>query len=348
MTKIWVEYFLVNKNIAGVGTTCKNILSLLKKMDDIECETFTCKLLENQSKYIRTIFYVIWLNSVFFIRTLIKRPDIILFPKQIMSFLKVPGVKYLTILHDMSCVTNPVKRAPLSVMQLNIRNWVAKHRADKLASVSQFSIKEIKHYLDIKEPIDLIYNSISEMYKTENTEDVLSEYNLEDKKYILAIATQNAHKNIISLVRAFNLISSKYPDLKLVLVGKKGNDKEIYNNINKNIITTGYVEDEKIPNLYRHALMFIFPSKYEGFGVPVIESQYCSTPLICSDIEVFHEVAGEGAEFCGFSPEDIAEKMEYLLNNPQRMEELVKIGLENVKRFSDDIITEQIRHFLFD
>lgn len=347
MKKIWIEYFLVSKGIAGVGMYSERLVAILDKMDEVKYKTFTCEWIENQNKFIRAILFFLWLNTVFYIKTWIEKPDIIIFPKQIMSYFKVPGVKYLTILHDMSTVANHVKRAPLSVMRLNFFNWVAKKRADRVATISDFSRKEIQEYLGIQN-MDLIYNSISDIIKESNNEDVLSAYNLEDKKYILAIGTQNAHKNIISLVRAFNIISPKYPDLKLALIGKKGNDKEIYENLNEKIIITGYVDEKMIPNLYKHALMYLFPSKYEGFGIPIIEAQYTGTPLICSDIEVFHEVAGEGAEFCGFSPEEIAEKIEYLINNPQRREDIVKIGLENVKRFSDDVIIKQVRDFIAD
>ena len=64
------------------------------------------------------------------------------------------------------------------------------------------------------------------------------------------------------------------------------------------IIITGYIPDEEIPTLYKNALLYIFPSLYEGFGTPIIEAQYSGCPLLCSDIPVFKEIAGNGAEFC--------------------------------------------------
>ena len=291
----------------------------------------------------------LWLNTAFYFKTLFNKPDIVLCPKHIMPFMKVRGVKYITIFHDMSSKLNYVKRKAISVMMLNFYNWVSKIRADEIAAVSQSAADEVIDYYNIKnKKIKLIYNSILDTFYDEQNYniDVLSKYNLEDKQYILAIATQNAHKNIPSLIRAFNKISPDYPDLKLVLIGKKGNDKEIYENQNKNIILTGYVDEKEIPALYKHSKLYVFPSKYEGFGIPVIEAQYTSTPLICSDIPVFREVAGEGAEFCGLEPDDIAEKIKLLLNNPERCMELIKLGLENVKRFSDEEIMKQVKDII--
>ena len=113
-----------------------------------------------------------------------------------------------------------------------------------------------------------------------------------------------------------------------------------------NIIFTGYVSDLEIPTLYSNAMMFVFPSFYEGFGTPNIEAQHFGVPLLCSDIPVFREVAGEGAEYCSTDADSIAEKMVYLINNPERRQELINIGYENVKRFDIERISEQLKEVL--
>ena len=92
----------------------------------------------------------------------------------------------------------------------------------------------------------------------------------------------------------------------------------------------------------------MYPSLYEGFGIPQIEAQYCGCPLLCSNIPVFHEVSENGAEYCEPNSNDIADKMEYLINNPERREELVELGYENLKRFSTERIAEQLTEVIND
>ena len=120
------------------------------------------------------------------------------------------------------------------------------------------------------------------------------------------------------------------------------NDKQLLLTKNPNIIFTGYVNDEEIPTLYKNALLYVFPSEYEGFGIPIIEAQYSQVPILCSNIEVFREVAGNGAEYCELNSNKFAEKIEYLINTPERMNELTKNGSQNVQRFLISTIGKQL------
>ena len=88
--------------------------------------------------------------------------------------------------------------------------------------------------------------------------------------------------------------------------------------------------------------MYIFPSLYEGFGIPILEAQYSGVPVLCSDIPIFHEVANNSAEFVQPNSDAIAEKIDLLLKNKQRLEELTKLGYENIQRFSEFVLKKQI------
>ena len=167
---------------------------------------------------------------------------------------------------------------------------------------------------------------------------VLSEYNILPEKYILSVATNNKRKNIIALERAFSKISQNYPDIKLVLVGS--NYKQNQNN--DNIITTGYISDEKLKVLYKNALIYVFPSVYEGFGTPLIDAQSFGVPVICTDIAVFKEVGTGSVEYFSLQKNDLAEKIIELINDEQKRNELISKGYENIKRFSYENIKKQI------
>ena len=145
------------------------------------------------------------------------------------------------------------------------------------------------------------------------------------------------------MISSFERINNDFPNLKLVIAGSKGNDKLI--SANPDIIYTGFISDEDIKVLYKNSLIFMFPSIYEGFGIPILDAQIMNIPVACSDIAVFREVAGEGALFCDISPESFAEGIRTLITNTELRENLVKKGSENVKRYSLQEIKKQIERF---
>jgi glycosyltransferase involved in cell wall biosynthesis len=161
----------------------------------------------------------------------------------------------------------------------------------------------------------------------------------------LAVATLNKRKNTENIVKAFSLISKDYPDLKLVLVGDSNRitasmDLDVSN---PNIIFTGYIEDEALPTLYKNALAFVFPSLYEGFGIPILEAQASETPVIATDIPIFREVAEDSVLYCTPEAESIAEKMKEIEANPTLRENLIAKGLKNIEKFGPETITRQIK-----
>jgi glycosyltransferase involved in cell wall biosynthesis len=119
------------------------------------------------------------------------------------------------------------------------------------------------------------------------------------KPYLLSVATREPRKNLLLLVDTFVRMQAEHliPDHKLVLVGDRGwKDKSIMSSIergNTSIVDLGYVSDEELAALYSGADAFVFPSKYEGFGMPVLEARACGTPVITTDIPELREAGGE-------------------------------------------------------
>jgi len=159
-------------------------------------------------------------------------------------------------------------------------------------------------------------------------------------EFLLFVGNVKPHKNIKNLLFALN--DTNY---HLVIVGKKDGfitgDNGIANLIKNDKIKdrihfTGYVEDEDIPIIYNLAKLFIFPSLYEGFGIPPLEAQACGIPVICSSTASLPEVGGVDSVLYidPYNPDDIKEKILALMNDEDLQKELIRKGFENVKRFS--------------
>ncbi|MBI3802781.1 MAG: glycosyltransferase family 4 protein [Nitrospirae bacterium] len=171
---------------------------------------------------------------------------------------------------------------------------------------------------------------------------VLSKYGLKPGSYILYIGTLEPRKNIINLLRAYATLPTRlreqYP---LVLGGGMGwlmetLDMQIQKlGIQSSTIKTGYLPGGDLPALYSGAAVFVFPSLYEGFGLPPLEAMACGTPVITSNVSSLPEVVGEAG--VQVHPEDVgrlAAEIEDLITDPARRALLSQKGLERAKQFS--------------
>ena len=191
-------------------------------------------------------------------------------------------------------------------LYFKIMYWKAAYGGKRVVTVSEFSKQRISTILKKdKTQIEVIYDGISECFEhfqyseEENTKAVKS-YNL-PQKYILCLSTLEPRKNIRLLIDAYDeLLSEKKLDVDLVLAGRKGwLVDDLLSNVNKETLKrihfTGFVEDCLLPYVYYNARMFVFPSVYEGFGVPPIEAMSMGVPVISSDAASLPEVLGNSA-----------------------------------------------------
>jgi len=198
-------------------------------------------------------------------------------------------------------------------------------------TVSEFSKNEINDlYGTNLENISVVYNAVNEIFKPKRIEI--------NQKYILAVSSLNYQKNFHSLVKAFNHIDDK--SAKLYIVGginKNFASIELLSEIEKNtnIVFKGRVDDDELIELYSNAICFVYPSLYEGFGIPPLEAQACGCPVVCSNSASLPEVCRDSViYFNPFDIEDIKEKIEFVMYNENIQNELRNKGFENVKRFS--------------
>lgn len=339
------ECALINKT--GIGCYTLALFKVLKNAGfnpKIFKKDFMNIFIKNP--YLKFIAYYIWYNTTFLLKLIFSKQNTILIATNFfLPFIKIKKITYIPVIHDLRLIKYPKTSGNLggAIFRKRLNHTIK--NADRIITVSNTVKNEIINQYNY--PEDKIYVVYNTMDMISDSSIDIAKYNIEKKQYILSVCTLHKHKNIQALIDAFEKISNKYPLLKLVLTGSAGNDSKLKFN-NKNIIFTGYLKDAEIHALYSNALLYVFPSLYEGFGIPIIEAQYCGCPVLCSDIPVFKEVAGNSAEFCKPDENDIAEKMQYLINAPARLEALIKLGYENIKRFSNDNITKQLKNIIKD
>lgn len=238
--------------------------------------------------------------------------------------------------------------------ELDYHRWAMKHglrEASKIITVSNFSKKEIsEHYRLDPESIDVVYNGFSshEYFPIQNKEKnvdkykkILKKYNI-STPYILFVGRLEIKKNLPDFILAFAKLKQKYKiPHKLVLVGSPGYRYEdieanIYESqLKDDVIEPGYVDQKDMNILMNFADIFVLPSLYEGFGIPVLEAMSAGTSVACSNIGSLKEVGGDACQY--FDPEnkaDMAEKIFKLISDNNLKHKLKTRGFENIKRFS--------------
>ncbi|KFB88706.1 glycosyl transferase family 1 [Serratia grimesii] len=213
-----------------------------------------------------------------------------------------------------------------SIIPVMLRN--SKH----VITVSDFSKKEIVKAFNIdKNKISVVYNAAGDGFKPGNS--------CEKGGYFLAVSSPNYHKNFHGMLKAFSLLDESN-NIKLKVIGRSADNfnKQTYSNtenLNSRVEFLGRVEEQELVKLYQNAVAFVFPSFYEGFGIPPLEAQSCGCPVIASSYASIPEVLDHSVlYFDPYKIEEIVGAMETIINNDSVRGKLIKLGFENTLRFS--------------
>jgi len=217
-------------------------------------------------------------------------------------------------------------------------NWFACKRASHIIADSKNTKEDIIKFFKVKpEKISVIHLGVCEEFiikEKSEVEYLHNKYSIpSDKKILLYVGNLTPHKNVEMLISAFAKMQNRN-DCCLVLAGKafdlfSGNQKAKELGIEKSVFQTGFISQEELIDLYNLADLFVFPSIYEGFGLPVLESLACGTPVACSNISSLPEVGGELVFY--FNPmdeNDIAMQIDKALNSKQEPKELRSYALQ--------------------
>lgn len=352
-------------NKTGIAWNAHNLIMELAKYPENECviqcfskgysqeqlqnlhvyENAGCKV--ETCEWFRNVIYRLLWNFIpiphrIFFR---EEPDI----TQFFNFVVPPGVRgrKITIIHDMGYKACPetVNRKTRDWLKLSLKKS-CKH-ADHIITDSEFSKQEIIKYLGVNSqkitvvPCAVNHEEFRTDYSAEKIEEVKNKYHI-DEKYFLYLGTIEPRKNLERLIKAYaELVNRRQNVPQLVLAGGKG---WYYDSIfqmvdtchlKEKVIFTGYVEQKDSPLLMSGAIAFVFPSLYEGFGMPPLEAMACGTPVINFKNNITSGVVGDVGIL--IDPEDIEElsdAMEQMMDNEELREKLKKAGQKRAAKFT--------------
>ncbi len=271
-------------------------------------------------------------------------PDLLFVPAHVLPIVH-PRRSVVTI-HDLGYLYYPEAHRLLDRLYLDLSTRYNARAATHLIADSSATQRDlIEHYSIEPDKITVIYPGYDEatfqpVRDEEAIQAVKARYHIAGD-YILFVGTLQPRKNLTRLIQALSNLQSPISNLQLVVTGKKG---WLYDQIFRQVeslglegrvIFTDYVPGGDLPALLSGARLFVFPSLYEGFGLPVLEAMACGTPIVCSNASSLPEVAGNAALLIDpLDVEGLAAAMERVLDNEELQTELIERGFEQARKFS--------------
>lgn len=278
----------------------------------------------------------LWTQVRFGFHMLVSKPDALFIPAHVLPVVSHPKNSTVMI-HDIAFELFPQTYPYLHKKYLRFTTKYAIKHAKKIIVPSKNTFHDLMRFYKIdSKKIYIVSHGIEAI---ENSKIQNKVFNF---PYFLFIGRLELKKNIIGILKAFDLFKAENRSHhKLVLSGNLGFGKEaIMEVINKHrfkkdIVLTGWVDEDKKRDLLAGAEVFIFPSLYEGFGFPILEAQSYGVPVITSCISSMPEVAGDGAVLVNpHNHEEIKEAMARIVTNEELKNKIIESGKENLKRFS--------------
>jgi len=338
----------------GIGTYIRNLLRQLARIDQNTEYILLCRepdlgiaaqlgpnfrgVVEPSPNYsLREQIHVPWLLRR-------ERPDVYHAPHYVLP----PAVRCRSVvtIHDCIHLMFPQylpNRAAYAYARASM--WAAARRSDRILTVSEASKRDILHFFNVKpEKIVVVYNAIDEHFSATPSEEqvarIRERYQL-DHKFVLYVGNIKPHKNLVRLIEAFSQLRRTHDDLKLLIIGDEISKlpalrRAVHRNkLHKFVRFLGYLKDDTLTVLYRLASVFVFPSLYEGFGLPPLEAMASGTPVVTSNVSSLPEVTGDAAVLVDpYDVDSIADGMRRILDDPRLAEELRIKGLKRAREFS--------------
>ncbi|MEG2917998.1 MAG: glycosyltransferase family 1 protein [Clostridium sp.] len=276
--------------------------------------------------------------------------DILFVPVYSKPLINDAAIKYVTTIHDLQAMHYPMYFSWKKRMWLKFAWKKSSKTSDRIIAISNFVKNDIIDKFQIEEEkIKVIYNPIVKTVQTLGSNYIEEKYGLKAGSYFYTVAQLLPHKNIKTLLYVMSEIKSSHIDLpnKLVISGVGGKDKEELKsiiktlNIEENIIITGFVSDEERDLLYENAKMFLFPSIFEGFGMPPIEAMELGTTVITTRCSCIPEVTEERAYYV----EDPYDVNDWIENIMKAMKDKNKIKVTFPNYYLENITKEYLKCF---
>ena len=249
--------------------------------------------------------------------------------------------KVVTTMNDLTTIrfSNPLKNPIVFYLKQQIYkfvNYVVAHKSAQILTYTQFVKEDVAKFARINSRKITVTHLAAD--KIKDAPESMPE--LANKRFLLYVGRPQTHKNLDRLVETFELLRQEYPELRLVLAGKKDRlfkqlEKRTIHAGIKNVVFTDFVTEGQLRWLYENCAVYVFPSLSEGFGLPGLEAMIHGAPVVSSNATCLPEVYKDAAQY--FDPlviEDMANAIKNVLDNPTRRQTLVTRGYAVAEKYS--------------
>lgn len=258
-----------------------------------------------------------------------------------LPFFLPASIRTIVTVHDLIFIRFPAYYKPFDRIIYKIKLVYACKRADQIVAISEQTKNDLINYLHISpEKITVIYQACDSVFRnllaTGEKDKVCKKYNL-PQNYALTVGTLEERKNILNLLKAFQLLPEKH---ELVLVGKTTDYTHILKqyivefNLKARVLILNDVSFKDLPAVYQSAQLFIYPSVFEGFGIPIEEALFSQVPVISSLGSCFAEAGGPDSIYVNHTDyQRLADEIEKLSSNDQKRAEMIRNGRIFAEKF---------------
>ena len=256
-------------------------------------------------------------------------------------------IPVVATIHDLAFEHLPETFTRRGSLQLKLTVRRTAQKAARIATVSEYSRQDLlRTYKLPPEKVAVTYNGVEPHFTPQAQLDEVAEIKQQfgiERDYLLAVGSLQPRKNLVRLIRAYAKLRAESESFspQLVIVGRKlWLAEEIFAEVRRqrwaeDVILTGYVSDNDLPKLYRQATAFVYPSLFEGFGLPPVEAMACGTPVITSDVSSLPEVTGRAALL--IDPKNqtsIESALLQIMRDQELRAEMRERGIEQAKKFT--------------
>lgn len=340
----------------GIGQYTLNLFELLRDHPWVEAVWLLKKPGWGNYTPLRRLLYIVWLNTKLQLLLRNEQVDVIHFTNYLLPFTKLSKTKYAVTIHDMTAWRFP-KALPI-IYRAYIK-WAISHavrNGDLIFTVSNAVRDEISRMFNISaSKVQVAYNGPASQFwsapkvlpESTEAERIRSSLGIKEE-FLLFVGTLEVRKNVLTLIKAFE-IARKEKKLQLVLAGRPGkgfSSLSAYireHQLTNEIVITGYLSQQTLIALYDLALGFVYPSFYEGFGIPLVEAMVRGTPIIASKIPSTDEITGDAALYYD-DPLDyiaLAQQIIALTKDENLRLTLVQKGTKQAHKFSKETLRYQ-------
>ncbi len=344
MKKICIDARMIEHS--GIGTYLKNLIPLLSK-GDLDLTLIVSQNALKTSPWLLSYPLIFCEDPIYSLREQIHLPQLIppcdLFwsPHFNAPLFPIRAKKRLITIHDLYHLAFFSQLHWMKKIYARIVISQAMRKADRVVTVSLFTLSEIeKFFPKFFKKTSVVYCGVSPTQFSkvpEKNEKILS---LLPQKYFLFVGNVKPHKNLLGLLQAFQLLAREKRDVFLVIVGK-GFGKlfeelmERFGNIREKVLWLKNIPDEDLPMIYHRSCALVFPSVYEGFGLPPLEAMASSCPVIASRIASIPEICEDAALYIDpYDPLTMKDAMVKILGDTHLRQHLIASGKKRIEQFS--------------